>query len=61
MVIEEVEQLKKANAIVEVLYLSWLSNKVVVKKKNGKLRVCLNFTSLNRTCPKECFPLPKID
>ena len=38
-----------------------MSNTVVVKKKNGKWRVCVNLTSLNRACLKICFPLPKID
>ncbi|XP_057463838.1 uncharacterized protein LOC130753679 [Actinidia eriantha] len=60
-VIEEVEKLKEADAIVEVLYPSWLSNTVVVKKKTGKWRVCVDYTNLNRACPKDCFPLPKID
>ncbi|GFS42838.1 hypothetical protein Acr_00g0081980 [Actinidia rufa] len=60
-VIEEVEKLKEADAITEVIYPSWLSNTVVVKKKTGKWRVCVDFTNLNRACPKDCFPLPKID
>ena len=34
---------------------------VMVKKKNGKWRVCINFTDLNKTCPKDPFSLPKID
>ena len=34
---------------------------MVVKKKNGKWRVCIDFTNLNRTCPKDPFPMPKID
>ena len=38
-----------------------LSNIVVVKKKNGKWRVCVNFTNLNRACPKDPFPVPKMD
>ena len=45
----------------KVLYSSWLSNIVVVKKKIGKWRVYVDFTNLNRACPKDCFPLPKID
>ncbi|GFS41376.1 hypothetical protein Acr_00g0073960 [Actinidia rufa] len=61
VVIEEVEKLKEADAIVEVIYPSWLSNTIVVKKKTSKWRVCIDFISLNRACPKECFPLPKID
>ena len=61
VVIEEVKKLKEANAIIKVLYLSWLSKIVVVKKKTSKWRVCVDFTSLNQACPKDCFPLPKID
>ena len=61
VVIKEVEKLKKASAITEVLYLRWLSNTIVVNKKMGKWRVCVDFTSLNRACPKDCFPLLKID
>uniref|UniRef100_A0A2N9EA47 Uncharacterized protein n=1 Tax=Fagus sylvatica TaxID=28930 RepID=A0A2N9EA47_FAGSY len=58
---EEVERLLKIGAIREVLYPQWLSNTVVVKKKNGKWRVCVDFTDLNKACPKDPFPLPKID
>jgi len=39
----------------------WLANVVVVRKKNGKWRVCINFTDLNKSCPKDPFPLPHID
>uniref|UniRef100_A0A2N9I521 Uncharacterized protein n=1 Tax=Fagus sylvatica TaxID=28930 RepID=A0A2N9I521_FAGSY len=58
---EEVERLLKIGAIREVLYPQWLSNTVVVKKKNIKWRVCVDFTDLNKACPKDPFPLPKID
>ena len=34
---------------------------MVVKKKNGKWRVCVDFTDLNKVCPKDLFPMPKID
>lgn len=40
---------------------AWLTNTVVVKKKNGKGRVCVDYTNLNDVCPKDCFPLPRID
>ena len=46
-VIEEIEKLKEASAITEFLYPSGLYNIVVVKKKTGKWRVCVDFTSLN--------------
>uniref|UniRef100_A0A2N9HMM7 Uncharacterized protein n=1 Tax=Fagus sylvatica TaxID=28930 RepID=A0A2N9HMM7_FAGSY len=60
-VCEEVDRLVQARAIREILYSTWLSNTVVVKKKNGKWRVCIDFTDLNKACPKDPFPLPKID
>ena len=43
------------------MYPQWLSNTIVVKKKNGKWRVCVDFIDLNRAYPKYSFPLPKID
>ena len=58
---EEVDRLLQAKAIREVHYPEWLSNTVVVKKKNGTWRVCVDFTSLNKACPKDSFPMPKID
>ena len=39
----------------------WLANTVVVKKKSGKWRVCVDFTDLNKACPKDPFPMPRID
>ena len=60
-VIEEVQKLLEAEAIKEVHYPEWLANTVVVKKKTGKWRVCMDFTNPNKACPKESFPLPKID
>lgn len=60
-VIEEVRKLKQAEAIKEVFFLEWLFNTVVVRKKNGKWRVCVDFTDLNQSCPKDLFPVSKID
>ena len=54
-------RLKQAWAIKEVFYPEWLANIVVVKKKSRKWRVCVNFTDLNKACPKDPFPMPKID
>jgi hypothetical protein len=34
---------------------------VVVRKANGKWRLCIDFTNLNKACPKDPFPLPRID
>ena len=58
---EEVMKLKKAGAIKEVFYPEWLTNTVVVKKKSGKWRVCVDFTDLNKACPKDPFLMPRID
>ena len=55
---DEVKKLKQARAIKEVFYPEWLANTVVVKKKNGKWRVCIDFTDLNKACPKDSFLLP---
>ena len=57
----EVAKLKQAGAIKEVFYPQWLANTVVVKKKIRKWRVCVDFTDLNKACPKDLFPMPKID
>ena len=56
----EVTKLKQARAIKEVFYPQWLANTVVVKKKTGKWRVCVDFTELNKACPKDPFPMPRI-
>lgn len=58
---EEVDRLLGAGSIAEVRYPEWLANPVVVKKKNGKWRVCVDFTDLNKACPKDSYPLPSID
>ena len=50
-----------AGFIREVYYSEWLANVVLVKKANGKLRMCVDFTDLNKACPKDSFPLLRID
>ena len=45
----------------EVYYPNWLANVVLMKKANGKWRMCVDFTDLNKACPKDSFPLPRID
>ena len=57
----EVDNLLKAGFIREIKYPEWLANVVVVPKKGGKWRVCVDYTDLNDACPKESFPLPRID
>ena len=58
---QEVTKLKQTGAIKEVFYPKWLANTIVVKKKSRKWRVCIDFTDLNKACPKDPFPMPKID
>ncbi|KAL2252586.1 UNVERIFIED_CONTAM: Transposon Ty3-G Gag-Pol polyprotein [Sesamum indicum] len=58
---EEVGKLLKAGYVSEVRYTDWLSNVVVVPKAAGKWRMCTDFTDLNKACPKDPFPLPRID
>jgi hypothetical protein len=57
----EVKRLISAGVIREVTYLEWLANTVMVKKANGKWRMCTDFTDLNKACLKDEFPLPRID
>lgn len=57
----EVEKLLRISSITEVKYPDRLANPVVVKKKNGKWRVCVDFTALNKAYPKDNFLLPRID
>ena len=57
----EVMKFKRVGAIKEVFYPEWLANTVVVKKKNKKWRVYVDFTDLNEAYPKDPFPMPRID
>ena len=58
---DEVDKLLEVGFIREVEYPNWLANVVVVPKKEGKWRVCVDYTNLNNACPKDSFPLPRID
>ena len=58
---EEVDKLLEAGFIRESTYPDWLANVIMVKKANGKWRICIAYIDLNRACPKDSFPLPKID
>jgi hypothetical protein len=57
----ELWKLLEAGFIKEVFHPTWLANLVLVKKKNRKWRMCIDYTSLNKACPKVPFPLPCID
>ena len=58
---EELQKLLTAGFIKEVYHPEWLANPVLVRKKNGKWRMCVDYTGLNKACPKDPFPLPRID
>ena len=58
---DEVDKLLACNFIKESFYPSWLANPILVKKPNGKWRTYVDFTDLNKACPKDNFPFPWID
>ncbi|XP_015938706.1 uncharacterized protein LOC107464291 [Arachis duranensis] len=58
---EQVQTLLEADFIREVKYPAWLANVVLVKKQNGKWRMCVDYTDLNKACPKDPYALPCID
>ncbi|CAL9000626.1 unnamed protein product [Prunus brigantina] len=57
----EVDKLKAIGFIREATYPVWLANSVMVRKANGGWRMCQDYTDLNKACPKDSFPLPRID
>ena len=58
---DEVQKLMAVKFIREVYYPDWLANVVIIKKENGKWRMCVDFTDLNKACSKDSYPLPRID
>ena len=58
---EEIAKLLAVGFIKEVYHPEWLANPVLVRKKSGKWRMCVDYTGLNKACPKDPFPLPRID
>nr|GEY38413.1 reverse transcriptase domain-containing protein [Tanacetum cinerariifolium]GEY97022.1 reverse transcriptase domain-containing protein [Tanacetum cinerariifolium] len=58
---EEVKKLVEADIMKEVHYHIWLLNPVMVKKHDDSWRMCVDFKDLNKACPKDGYPLPKID
>ena len=55
------QKLATTKFIREVYYPDWLANVVMVKKANGKWRMCIDFTDLNKAYPKDSYPLSRID
>jgi hypothetical protein len=58
---KEIHKLLTAGFIKEVFHPEWLTNPVLVRKKDGKWRMCVDYTGLNKACPKVPYPLPRID
>jgi len=58
---EQTKALLEARFIREIQYATWLENIVMVKKVNGKWRMCIDYNDLHRACPKDLFLLPNID
>ena len=58
---KEVRKLWEADFTREVYYPDWLANMVMVKKANGKWRMYVYFTDLNKAFPKDSYPLPRIN
>ena len=58
---EEVARLLAAEFIREIYHSEWLANVVMVPKKDDSLRMCIDFKHINRACPKDHFPPPRID
>jgi hypothetical protein len=58
---EELSRLLAAGFVKEVQHPDWIVNPVLLPKKNGKWRMCVDYTNLNKACQKDPFPLPRID
>jgi len=58
---DEADKLLQVGFIRKAHYTTWLANVVMVKKANGKWRMCVDYTDLNKACPKDSYPLPTID
>ncbi|GKB94777.1 hypothetical protein Tco_0980914 [Tanacetum coccineum] len=58
---KEVEELKRAGIHKETRYQTWVANTIMEKKTDGSWRICVDFTDINKACPKDCYSLPEID
>ena len=58
---KEIHKLLKAKIIIPLRYSKWIANLVVVRKKNGEIRLCVDFRNLNKCSKKDNYPLPKME
>ena len=61
LVQQELKKMIDAGIIQQTRHSSWCSNLVVSRKKNGKIRLCIDFMNLNIACTKDPYPLPKME
>jgi hypothetical protein len=57
----EIAKLLAAGFIKEVIHPEWVANPILVRKRNNEWRICVDYTDLNKHCPKDHFGLPRID
>nr|KAJ0195206.1 hypothetical protein LSAT_V11C700371320 [Lactuca sativa] len=57
----EVAKLTNAKILREAIFPTWIANPVMVRKHEGSWRMCIDYSDLNKACPKDCYPLPEID
>ena len=58
---KEIKKLLATKIIVPLKYSKWLANLVVVRKKSGEIRLCVDFRNLNKCSKKDNYPLPKME
>ena len=58
---KEIQNLLKAKIIIPLGYSKWIANLVVVRKKNGEIRLCVDFRNLNKCSKKDNYPLLKME
>jgi hypothetical protein len=58
---DEINRLLKASFVREVPFPEWLAKPIMIKKPNDTWRMCMDYTNLNKACPKDEYPLPSID
>ena len=61
MINAEVTKLMEARILREEIFPTWIANPVMVRKQDGSWRMCIEFSDLNKACPKDCYLLPEID
>lgn len=57
---KELQKMMEAGIIRPAKYPDYISNMVIVPKKNNGIRICIDFSDLNTACPKDSFPIPNI-